>query len=101
MRTKRKRVREQPAKKRRKCIVETEDPCSICLEHMVPNNNSKEFLPCFHSFHTTCISQWFLRSNLCPICRFRCREETNDDLALVFHELEFLSVVLAIQRALA
>ena len=28
-----------------------------------------ESLPCAHSFHKHCISQWRAQSNLCPVCR--------------------------------
>lgn len=57
--------------------------CSICLEDIddVPNgckaddktvrNESKAVrtLSCMHTFHETCIEEWFAQSDTCPVCR--------------------------------
>lgn len=41
--------------------------CSICLDvidgKLITLNN------CLHTFHQSCISSWFLKSNTCPLCR--------------------------------
>ncbi|XBI31504.1 hypothetical protein VPH35_055063 [Triticum aestivum] len=46
--------------------------CPICMEELVPNS-SRGFvtrLPgCLHSFHESCIAQWFCRAATCPCCR--------------------------------
>lgn len=46
--------------------------CAICLTEM--ESKDMAALPCTHSFHDNCITEWFARcqeNNLfCPICRF-------------------------------
>uniref|UniRef100_A0A453GFK9 RING-type E3 ubiquitin transferase n=1 Tax=Aegilops tauschii subsp. strangulata TaxID=200361 RepID=A0A453GFK9_AEGTS len=46
--------------------------CPICMEELVDNNNRGLVtrLPgCLHSFHESCIAQWFCRAATCPCCR--------------------------------
>lgn len=50
--------------------------CAICLEQLKSLDKTvsshardKKTLPCYHSFHTTCIRKWLKRSSSCPICR--------------------------------
>ena len=46
------------------------DNCSICLEEFNPSlNKDYQKQTCNHTFHTQCITQWFLVNNSCPICR--------------------------------
>ena len=46
------------------------DTCSICLEEFNPSlNKDYQKQTCNHTFHTQCITQWFLVNNSCPICR--------------------------------
>ncbi|KAJ6229468.1 putative ring finger-containing protein [Anaeramoeba flamelloides] len=40
--------------------------CSICIDQFV---NPVTLNPCNHIFCENCITQWFTRSNLCPLCR--------------------------------
>jgi len=42
------------------------DSCSVCLELI--NENAKT-LVCGHTFHLECILNWFVTSELCPMCR--------------------------------
>lgn len=52
------------------------DHCSICMEGfenvcvgpMAPVN-----LPCFHPFHTQCITVWLFEGHSCPVCRHELR----------------------------
>ena len=44
--------------------------CVICLEKM-KNNDCILLAECFHMYHKNCISEWFERSNICPICDFK------------------------------
>jgi hypothetical protein len=48
-------------------------PCAICLESLVPNNNTAfnyvAQLPCHHIFHSQCVAQWLKTSPVCPFCR--------------------------------
>jgi hypothetical protein len=40
--------------------------CSICLDDL---EEEKEKLDCNHEFHKKCISEWFKRRRICPLCR--------------------------------
>ncbi|KAH7846113.1 hypothetical protein Vadar_010124 [Vaccinium darrowii] len=45
-----------------------EEPCCVCQEQY----NEGEYigtLDCGHEFHTSCIKQWLMHKNLCPICK--------------------------------
>lgn len=44
------------------------EDCSICLNSF-SNDDNITCLPCNHYYHTTCINEWFKRSNTCPKCR--------------------------------
>lgn len=46
---------------------EINDTCTICLNklHFLEDVN---ILPCTHSFHSACISKWFLIKYMCPVC---------------------------------
>lgn len=45
-----------------------QEPCCICREDY---NEGEDIgtLNCRHDFHTTCIKQWLMIKNLCPICK--------------------------------
>jgi hypothetical protein len=57
-----KKPRKKKRVKKTKEIIE----CSICLENI---ENDSIVLSCNHSFHKTCIENWFLRDRTCPMCR--------------------------------
>lgn len=40
--------------------------CSICLENI---DKDVQLTRCNHAFHRSCMSQWQLRNNTCPMCR--------------------------------
>ena len=46
-----------------------ESQCSICVSEM---NIGDEvvFLPCFHTFHESCIKPWLEQNHFCPVCRY-------------------------------
>nr|XP_019710340.1 E3 ubiquitin-protein ligase RNF115-like [Elaeis guineensis] len=46
-----------------------EEECVICLEDFVAGAEVST-IPCSHSFHSQCITQWLEKSHLCPICRY-------------------------------
>jgi hypothetical protein len=48
--------------------------CAICQETLT--NPATRIMHCGHSFHTTCISEWFTRSVHCPNCRHDIRDRT-------------------------
>ena len=54
-------------KTKKKLNVKELDKCVICLEFIKKN---KKNLVCFHSFHHSCINEWFKEGNYnCPVCR--------------------------------
>mmetsp|Transcript_18101 Transcript_18101/g.50458 ORF Transcript_18101/g.50458 Transcript_18101/m.50458 type:complete len:399 (+) Transcript_18101:2-1198(+) len=44
--------------------------CVICAEDMVESDALVVSFHCGHSFHDSCIRQWFTRRHTCPTCRF-------------------------------
>ncbi|XP_076908877.1 E3 ubiquitin-protein ligase MBR2-like [Bidens hawaiensis] len=44
------------------------EPCCICQEEYV-NGDDLGTLDCGHDFHTSCIKQWLLQKNSCPVCK--------------------------------
>ena len=44
--------------------------CAICLDYAVGASET-DTLPCGHTFHGKCISEWLKRSSTCPLCRAR------------------------------
>ncbi|TYG94836.1 hypothetical protein ES288_A11G220600v1 [Gossypium darwinii] len=47
--------------------AETE-PCCICQEDYA-NGEELGKLDCGHDFHFSCIKQWLVQKNSCPICK--------------------------------
>jgi hypothetical protein len=57
-----------------KCDADCE--CTICLSDDNTNNDMGK-LPCGHTFHTNCITQWFMKNKTtCPNCRTIINIET-------------------------
>jgi len=48
------------------CTRHNKDHCPICFE-LVQRNSKK--LSCAHVFHEECITQWYVMSDNCPVCR--------------------------------
>ena len=48
-----------------------EKNCSICLEDF-KKGEEQMTIPCFHMFHSNCISHWFELNNCCPVCKHNC-----------------------------
>ena len=58
-------------------VISPEDDsgnCAICQENLT--GTVTRIRHCGHSFHTTCISEWFTRSVHCPNCRHDIRDWT-------------------------
>jgi hypothetical protein len=52
--------------------------CTICLSDNT--NNDLAELPCGHTFHSNCITQWFLRDKTtCPNCRRNIDLDTDNE----------------------
>ena len=52
--------------------------CSICLEEN--NQDDLEVTECNHSFHRSCLEQWFERANNCPLCRTQLRNQMEEEI---------------------
>jgi hypothetical protein len=42
--------------------------CMVCLQEYEDGDELRT-LPCFHSFHSSCIDMWLKRKDMCPVCR--------------------------------
>ncbi len=47
----------------------SDEPCPICMEDCTENDKCSK-LPCGHSFHRHCITEWLKINHRCPLCRF-------------------------------
>ncbi|KAK1422216.1 hypothetical protein QVD17_25179 [Tagetes erecta] len=45
-----------------------DEPCCVCQEEY-KNGDDLGALECGHEFHTSCIKQWLLQKNACPVCK--------------------------------
>ncbi|CAE5957884.1 unnamed protein product [Arabidopsis arenosa] len=55
-------------------VVDENAMCTICLEEF-DDGRSIVTLPCGHEFDEECIEEWFVRSHICPLCRFELSRE--------------------------
>ncbi|XP_071152543.1 E3 ubiquitin-protein ligase ARK2C-like [Mytilus edulis] len=51
-----------------KTFKSDKNSCSICLNEYKDGESIKT-LPCFHSYHKTCIDKWLKSQAVCPVCR--------------------------------
>ncbi len=49
-------------------VIDPQTECCICLDK---SDQPWITMPCAHSFHYTCISEWNARNPSCPVCRYR------------------------------
>jgi len=49
-------------------VVYPQTECCICLDK---TDQAWITMPCAHSFHYTCISEWVAHSPSCPVCRYQ------------------------------
>ena len=47
--------------------------CSICQDTIIPTDSARKLRTCGHSYHRSCIDEWFQRSVFCPSCRHDVR----------------------------
>ena len=52
--------------------------CPICQEQILQNDICRRLNHCNHTYHRTCIDQWFRRSVFCPTCRHDVRVYSRD-----------------------
>ena len=49
---------------------EDQSKCAVCLNSFVGGDVCRTLPnPCQHTFHKTCIDEWFQRSSRCPLCK--------------------------------
>jgi len=59
-----------------KLFANDKNTCISCFQHM--EKAEKQYLPCGHDFHKTCLSEaWFQNYQQCPICRHKVTEPIN------------------------
>lgn len=68
------------------CTRHLKQQCSICFES-VPSTNSASHkrLKCGHAFHLDCIIQWYVESDVCPVCR---QKQIHDPLIQYKNKIE-------------
>lgn len=49
-------------------VVEQRHSCSICLEPFKLGDDVRT-IPCFHTFHSSCIDPWLREKAECPVCK--------------------------------
>ena len=47
--------------------------CLICLEEFKKNQNISVIINCGHYYHLKCLSEWFKRKEVCPICNINLK----------------------------
>jgi hypothetical protein len=57
-----------------RAFPQEETICAICQDAIPVNQMARRLRACNHSFHISCIDQWFARDVRCPTCRHDIRE---------------------------
>lgn len=73
---------------------DVDDDCAICFEQF-RNNDMLRSLPCFHAFHSYCISRWLNTNLSCPLCR-DVLSDSNTDLLAILRSPPFDSITVQI-----
>lgn len=63
--------------------------CSICLSVMDNESTIHELQDCKHKFHTSCLINWLVISNCCPLCRNK-HQSTSNKSFMFKHIIDFL-----------
>ncbi|XP_021894481.1 E3 ubiquitin-protein ligase RING1-like [Carica papaya] len=45
------------------------DDCVICMESFAEGDECRVIIRCNHGYHKSCLDQWLIRHEHCPICR--------------------------------
>ena len=53
--------------------ITSSENCAICQEAMRADEHVRTINQCWHTFHTSCIDEWFRTSVRCPNCRLDIR----------------------------
>ncbi len=57
-----------------RAFPEEETVCAVCQDAIPVNQMARRLRACNHTFHISCIDQWFARDVRCPTCRHDIRE---------------------------
>ena len=60
-----------------KDLKKEKERCVICLDDYKEGDELIN-IPCFHYFHSKCITEWFKNNKNCPICKYEIKEEDQD-----------------------
>jgi hypothetical protein len=58
--------------KRRLITHNSEEVCTVCLDHFQKGDSTQMLVSCKHQFHQKCIESWLQYSHSCPVCRGAC-----------------------------
>lgn len=61
-----------------RAFPEEETVCAVCQDAIPVNQMARRLRACNHTFHISCIDQWFARDVRCPTCRHDIREPTEE-----------------------
>lgn len=57
-------------------LIDLNESCTICTEKYSLNEDVL-LLSCNHAYHKDCIQKWFQEQNMCPICRKKVSEDSD------------------------
>lgn len=66
--------------------IDSNEECSICLSKV---NKALCKTKCEHAFHITCIKEWLLRNNTCPLCREKIGNVDPNNVLLILIQISF------------
>lgn len=59
--------------------VPDDELCTICQDEYVDGQAVRKINHCLHSFHKSCIDEWFEQNVHCPICRYDIRDDSQSE----------------------
>ena len=60
-----------------RCPRDEQHACPICIQYVRADGVRLE--ACGHTFHGSCLVEWFRRATTCPMCRTELDGETSDE----------------------
>lgn len=59
--------------------ISDDELCTICQDEYVDGQAVRKINHCLHSFHKSCIDEWFEQNVHCPICRYDIRDDIHSE----------------------
>ena len=78
-------------------FVTNDYKCSICLDSL-EENNIITLLNCNHQFHESCLKQWTINNNTCPLCRTVVTSLFYAKISLIFINLFKKKIIVEIKE---